>query len=81
MRKVLKVRTKDNTSPLVFWRHCLVAFRDRGLPDPTFGPVHDAYDIGHSPETFADYELGAREHDAEREQRMVAAYVSEGLGE
>lgn len=50
-----EVRTKDNTEPLEWWRLANEAFKKRGLPEPTFGPVHDAYEFGESPETWADF--------------------------
>jgi hypothetical protein len=51
------VRTKDNTKPMDWWALANKAFAERGLPEPTFGAVHDAYQMGESPETWADYVL------------------------
>lgn len=50
-----KVSTKDNTSFIFWWAGAIKAFEERGLKDPTFGPAHDAYEMGEAPETWADY--------------------------
>ena len=31
------------------------AFAERGLPSLHFGPVYDAYTMGETPETWAEY--------------------------
>lgn len=47
------VKTRRNTK-FVDWYDLLNAeCQRRGLPTPTFGPAHDAYDMGESPETAA----------------------------
>lgn len=53
----MKVHTKDNTQLLKWWRLAIKAFAERGLPEPAFGPVHDAWEMGETPETWADYVL------------------------
>lgn len=50
-----KVRTYENTSFQQWWAQAIQAFDERGLPEPTFGPAHDAYKFGESPETWAEY--------------------------
>lgn len=50
-----KVRTKDNTRVDEWVTFAKQAFADRGMPEPTFGPAYDAYEMGESPETWADY--------------------------
>lgn len=54
-----KVHTKDNTKPNDWQRLAKQAFADRGLPEPTDQQVNDAYEMGDSPETFADYVLNS----------------------
>lgn len=54
-----KVRTKDNTKPNEWWAMACKAFVERGLPEPTFGPAYDAYEVGESPETWAEYVLNS----------------------
>lgn len=52
-------KTKDNTR-FAFWRALAnKAFKDRGLPEPSFDEAAGAYEIGHSPETWADYVLNS----------------------
>jgi hypothetical protein len=47
------VKTRRNTK-FVHWYDLLHAeCVKRGLATPTFGPAHDAYDMGESPETAA----------------------------
>lgn len=54
-KRTSKVRTKDNTGVLEWTKFALAAFRERGLPRPTGVQCHDAYELGESPETWADY--------------------------
>ena len=56
-RTLRKVHTKDNTKPMDWWALANKAFTERGLPEPLFGEVHDAYEMGESPETWADFVL------------------------
>lgn len=50
-------KTKDNTTLLVWWRLANKAFVERGMTEPNFGEAHDAYEVGESPETWAEYVL------------------------
>lgn len=47
--------TKDNTKPGPWWKRANEALAERGCREATFGEAHDAYEMGESPETFADY--------------------------
>ena len=55
------VHTKDNTTPSRWWELANEAFAVRGLPEPLFGEVWDAYQMGDSPETWAEYVLNTEE--------------------
>jgi hypothetical protein len=73
------VRTKDNTSLDAWWQAAIVAFAARGLSEPLWGETRDAYQVGESPETWADYVLNAGP-DFERERRHPVAIVNGLVG-
>jgi len=54
----MKVRTYENTEFATWWKLAIDAFERRGMPAPTFGPARDAWEMGESPETWADYVKG-----------------------
>ena len=47
--------TKDNSTLLQWWRLARVEFAERGLPEPLYGETRDAYEMGETPATWADY--------------------------
>lgn len=53
------VRTKDNTEPMAWWKLAKEAFAERGLSEPLYGETRDAYEMGETPETWAEYVLHA----------------------
>jgi hypothetical protein len=53
------VRTKDNTKFAAWLKLAVAAFAARGLAEPDKGLAHDAYEVGESPETWADYVLNS----------------------
>lgn len=56
---IRKVRTYENTAFATWWKLAIDAFLVRGLPEPTFGEAHDAFEMGNTPETWADYVKGS----------------------
>lgn len=54
-----KVRTKDNTSFDRWLAFANQAFVRRGMPLPTRDSARDAYEMGESPETWADFVLNS----------------------
>ena len=50
-----KTRTKDNTKFDLWWSFAKIAFANLGLQVPEYRPAHDAYEMGESPETWAEY--------------------------
>ena len=50
-----EVRTYENTPFTVWWKLAIGAFAVRGMDPPTYGETKDAYEMGESPETWAEY--------------------------
>jgi hypothetical protein len=54
-----EVRTYENTTFNDWWKLAIAAYEKRGMGVLTFGPAHDGYEMGESPETFAEYMLNS----------------------
>lgn len=51
----MRVRTYENTEFTTWWKLARDAFLVRGLPSPLYGETKDAYEMGESPESWADF--------------------------
>lgn len=51
----MRVRTYENTAFATWWTLAIDAFQRRGLREPLYGETKDAYEMGNTPETWADY--------------------------
>jgi hypothetical protein len=51
----MEVRTYENTNFATWWRLAIEAFAVRGMKPPTYSETSGAYEMGESPETWAEY--------------------------